>query len=181
MDTPTIITVSISRTVRAGSEQAFEEALYDFVQRTLPQAGQLGVHNLRSAPGTNSRECGIVRAFARRDALAAFHSPEYRARQEAVVGLTEGTARVDELTGLESGFTPPGAELCPLPNGKLFVATPRGVYPTQRARGLMPGTLTNARSFPLGSLVFDAAMVAALTRIVMPLVTRLIHPWLHAK
>lgn len=145
MDTPTTITVSITRTVRAGSEPAFEEALYDFVQRTLPQAGQLGVHILRPAPGTNSREYGIVRAFAHRDALAAFHdSPEYRAWQEAVVGQTEGAARVEELTGLESWFTPPGAVLRPLSNGELFVATLLGVYPTQMALGLTPGTLTNA-------------------------------------
>jgi uncharacterized protein len=182
VDTPTTITVSITRTVRAGSEPAFEAALYDFVQRTLPQAGQLGVHVLRPAPGSGSREYGIVRAFAHRDALAAFHvSPEYRAWQEAVVGLTEGAARTQELTGLESWFTPPGAPLRPLPKTKLFVATLLGVYPTQMALGLTLGTLTSAWLFPLGSLVFDAVMVAALTWVVMPLVTRLLNPWLHPK
>lgn len=182
MDTPTTITVSITRTVRAGSESAFEEALYDFVQRTLPQAGQLGVHILRPAPGSDSRDYGIVRAFAHRDALAAFRkSPEYHAWQEAVAGLTEGAPRVQLLNGLEGWFTPTGAVVRPLPNGKLFVATLLGVYPTQMALGLTLGTVTNAWPFALGSLVFDAAMVACLTWLVMPPLTRLIHPWLHAK
>lgn len=33
--------------------------------------------------------------------------------------------------------------------------------------------------FPLDSLVFDAVMVAALTWLVLPQVTRLLHSWLH--
>ncbi len=182
MDAPTTITVSITRTVKAGSEQAFEEALHEFVQRSLPQAGQLGVHVLRPAPGSESREYGIVRRFAHRDALAAFRdSPEYRAWQEAVAGLTEGEARTEELTGLESWFTLPGAPVRALPKGKLFVATFLGVYPTQMALGLTLGLLTKAWSFALGSLVFDAAMVACLTWAVMPLITRLINPWLYPK
>ena len=182
MDAPTTITVSITRTVRAGSEQAFEDALHDFVQRSLPQAGQLGVHIMRPAPGSDSREYGIVRKFAHHDALMWFRSsPEYLAWSERVAGLTEGAARVEELTGLESWFTLPGAPMRPLPKGKLFVATFLGVYPTQMTLGLTLGVLTKAWSFPVGSLVFDAAMVACLTWLVMPLVTRLIHPWLHAK
>ncbi len=182
MDTPTTITVSITRTVRVGREAAFEAALHDFVQASLAQAGQLGVHVLRPAPGSGSREYGIVRAFAHRDALAAFHaSPEYHAWQEAVAGLTEGAARVEELTGLESWFTPPGAVLRPLSNGKLFVATLLGVYPTQMLLGLTLGAVTNTWPSALGSLFFDAVMVACLTWLVMPTLTRFIYPWLYAK
>ena len=182
MDPRGTVTVSITRTVRAGSEAAFEAALHEFVQSSLPQAGQLGVHILRPAPGSGSREYGIVRKFAHRDALMAFrNSPEYRAWSERVATLTEGEARTEELTGLESWFTLPGAPLRSLPKGKLFVATLLGVYPTQMALGLALGAWTKAWAFPLGSLVFDAAMVACLTWAVMPLITRLINPWLHPK
>ena len=176
------IAVSITRTVRAGSEPAFEAALHGFVQASLAQAGQLGVHVLRPAPGSGSREYGVVRRFTGREALAAFHgSPEYRAWQETVADLTEGGAHTEELTGLESWFTLPGTPLRPLPKAKLFVATFLGVCPTQMALGLTLGTLTKAWPFALGSLVFDAAMVAALTWAVMPLVTRLLQSWLHPK
>ena len=183
MDAPTeAITVSITRTVRVGSELAFEAALHEFVQASLAQAGQLGVHVLRPAPGSGAREYGVVRRFAGREALAAFRdSSEYRAWQEAVAGLTEGGARTEELTGLESWFTLPGAVLRPLPKGKLFVATFLGVYPTQMALGLTLGLLTKTWPFAFGSLVFDAAMVAALTWAVMPLITRLLQSWLHPK
>ena len=176
------ITVSITRTVKPGCEPAFEQALHDFVQSSLPLPGQMGVHIMRPAPGSSSREYGIVRKFAHRDALAAFHaSPEYRAWLKSVVDLTEGEARTEELTGLESWFTLSGAPLRPIPKSKLFVATFLGVYPTQMALGLTLGRWTNTWSFPLGSLVFDAAMVAGLTWAVMPLITRLINPWSHPK
>ncbi len=183
MDTPSsTITVSITRTVRAGQETAFEQALHEFVQRSLSQAGQLGVHILRPAPGSESREYGIVRRFAHREAMTAFHaSPEYLGWSDAVSALTEGAPRVEELTGLESWFTLPGAPLRPLPKSKLFVATLLGVYPTQMALGLTLGLWTKNLSFTVGSLVFDAAMVACLTWLVMPVVTHLIHPWLHSK
>jgi antibiotic biosynthesis monooxygenase (ABM) superfamily enzyme len=45
--------------------------------------------------------------------------------------------------------------------------------------GVTLGIWTNAWSFPLGSLVFDTVMVACLTWAVMPLITRLINPWIH--
>ena len=50
------VTVSITRTVKPGSEAEFERALHDFVQRSLILDGQLGVHIMRPAPGSGSRE-----------------------------------------------------------------------------------------------------------------------------
>lgn len=71
------VTVSITRTVKPGCEAAFERALHDFVQRSLNLPGQLGVHVMRPAAGNNSREYGIIRKFANREALTAFRtSPE---------------------------------------------------------------------------------------------------------
>jgi antibiotic biosynthesis monooxygenase (ABM) superfamily enzyme len=74
------ITVSITRTVKPGFEADFEHALHDFVQRSLAFPGQMGVHIMRPAPGSASREYGIIRKFADREALVAFRaSSEYQA------------------------------------------------------------------------------------------------------
>src|SRR5216117_1664628 len=103
------ITVCITRTVKAGSEEAFERALHDFVQRSLTLPGQHGVHIMRPAPGSGSREYGIIRKFANRDALDAFRtSPEYLEWNQIAMDLTEGAGRTEELCGLESWFTLPG-------------------------------------------------------------------------
>lgn len=78
MDASAPITVCTIRRVKPGSEAAFERAWHEFVQRSLVLPGQMGVHSMRPAPGSGSRDYGIVRKFTNREALAAFRtSPEY--------------------------------------------------------------------------------------------------------
>lgn len=174
------ITVSITRTVKPGHEEAFERALHDFVQRSLPLPGQMGVHIMRPAPGSNSRSYGIVRKFANRDALSAFHvSAEYLDWCKSVAEHTEGEGKVEELSGLESWFTLPGETLRALPKWKMAIATLLGVYPTSMLIGETVGPYLHPWPLLLRSLVFAALMVTLLTWVVMPLVTRLLHPWLH--
>src|SRR5881397_3894022 len=106
------VTVCITRTVKPGCEADFERALHDFVQRSLSLPGQWGVHIMRPAPGSSSREYGIIRKFRDREALEAFRmSPEYLEWNQISLDRTEGGGRVQELTCLESWFTLPGAPL----------------------------------------------------------------------
>src|SRR6266478_4776429 len=98
------ITVSITRTAKPGCEADFERALHGFVQRSLPQPGQLGVHILRPAPGSGSREYGIIRKFINRDALVEFRtSREYLEWNQLAVELPAGAGRPQKHCGLESG------------------------------------------------------------------------------
>jgi uncharacterized protein len=176
------VTVCISRAVKPGCEEAFEQALRDFVQHSLTLPGQMGVHVMRPAPGSGSREYGIIRKFADRAALEAFRaSDSYREWRHLALDLTEGEARTEELAGLESWFTLPGATLRPLPKWKMAVVTLLGVYPTSLLLGVTMGHWTRDWHFLLGSLFFAASMVALLTWVVMPLLTRLLHRWLHAE
>ena len=176
------ITVCISRTVKPGCEADFERALHDFVQRSLSLPGQHGVHIMRPAPGSGSREYGIIRKFANRDALATFHdSPEYRVWTQDVMDLTEGNARTEELTGLESWFTLPGTPLRAFPKWKMAIATFLGVFPVVVLLNLTFGRVIASWNFLLANLVFNACVVALLTWIVMPVITRALHGWLYAE
>jgi antibiotic biosynthesis monooxygenase (ABM) superfamily enzyme len=182
MNQPNPITVSVTRTVRPGQEEAFERALHDFVQRSLTLPGQLGVYIIRPAPGTDSREYGIVRKFCNRESLEEFRtSPEYLEWNQLAVDLTEGSGRTAELTGLESWFTPPGAPLRALPKWKMAVATFLGVFPVAMALNLTLGPVIRSWHFVLSSAVFNACVVTLLTWLVMPLVTRALHGWLHSE
>jgi len=175
------ITVSITRTVKPGYEADFERALHEFVQRSLSLPGQQGVHIMRPAVGSGSREYGIVRKFATRDALMDFRtSPEYLEWNALGVELTEGNGRVEELTGLESWFTLPGVPLKALPKWKMAIATFLGVFPTAMILNLTLGRAIRSWNFILGNAVFNAAMVICLTWVVMPIVTRALHSWLHS-
>jgi antibiotic biosynthesis monooxygenase (ABM) superfamily enzyme len=175
------IQVAIVRTVRPGCETAFEQALHDFVQRTLPQTGQMGVHIIRPAPGSPSLQYGIIRKFTDREALAAFRtSPEYLAWNQTVLDLTEGRGCVEELCGLESWFTLPGQPLRPLPQWKMAIATYLGVVPVIMGLSVTLGPLISSWNFVLNNLVFNAFVVALLTWVVMPLITHALHGWLNA-
>ena len=176
------IHIAVTRTVKAGCEADFEQALHDFVQRSLPLAGQLGVHILRPAPGSNSREYGIIRTFANRDAVATFRtSPEYLEWNNFMLQLTEGSGRAEELCGLESWFTLPGQPLRSLPKWKMAIATYLGVLLVVMGLGLTLGPLLKSWNFVLQNIIFNALVVALLTWVVMPIITRLLRPWLHAK
>jgi|SRR5439155_6458663 len=174
------ITISVTRTVKSGSEAAFERALHDFVQRSLTLPGQLGVYIIRPAPGSGSREYGIVRKFVNREALTEFRtSPEYLEWNHLAVNLTEGNGRTEELSGLESWFTPPGAPLRSLPKWKMAVATFLGVFPVAMVLNLTLGPAITSWHFILRNALFNACVVSLLTWLVMPIVTRALHGWLH--
>jgi hypothetical protein len=174
------ITVCITRRVKPGAEAAFERALHEFAQRSLALPGQMGVHIMRPVPGSGSRHYGIVRKFSDRRALAAFRtSPEYLEWNQAALELTEGDGRVEELHGLESWFTPPGTSLRPLPKWKMAAATLLGVFPTSLLLGETVGRWMADWPLLARSLVFSVLMVALLTWVIMPLLTRALHNWFH--
>jgi uncharacterized protein len=176
------ITVSVTRTVKPGFEALFEQALHQFVQQSLAQPGQHGVHIMRPAPGSESRDYGIVRKFADRAALMAFHeSPEYRTWVESVGEFTEGTPRTEELSGLESWFTPPGKPIRAFPKWKMAIATFLGVYPVVTILGLTLSPMLASWNFLLRNALFNLCVVALLTWIVMPLITRSLHSWLNQR
>lgn len=173
------IHVAVVRTVKPGCEVAFELALHDFVQRSLTLPGQTGVHVIRPAPGTNSREYGIIRGFADRDALKTFRtSPEYLKWNQFALGLTEGNGKVEELSGLESWFTLPGQPLRPLPQWKMALVTFVGVDVVTTLLFWAIGPMIQGWPFLLRNSAFNVLVVACLTWLAMPLLTRALQGWL---
>jgi antibiotic biosynthesis monooxygenase (ABM) superfamily enzyme len=180
---PANITVAVTRIVRPGKEAAFEQALEGFVRRSLDKPGQLGVHLLRPPAGSGSREYGLLRRFANEAARDAFYqSPLFSEWSATVEPLVEGPPRYQAVTGLEGWFTLPGQHsIVPPPRWKMAVATLLGVYPTSLLLGVAVVPFTHALPKLIQTLVIATCMVALLTWVVMPNVTKLIHSWLHPK
>jgi hypothetical protein len=175
------IQIATMRTVKAGCEADFEKALHAFVQRSLALPGQIGVQIIRPVPGGGSRQYGIIRRFADRESLAAFReSPDYDEWTQIATALTEGSGRVEELSGLESWFTLPGEPLQPLPQWKMAIATYLGVLPVVMGLALTLGPFISSWNFVLNNIVFNAFVVGLLTWVIMPLITRALHRWLYA-
>jgi antibiotic biosynthesis monooxygenase (ABM) superfamily enzyme len=179
MKHPLPITIWITRTVKPGREADFERAIHEFVQRSLSMPGQFGVNIIRPVPGSGSREYRIVRKFADRAAVTTFrNSAGYAAWRLETQDLTEGEPRFEELSGLESWFTPAGAALRPFPQWKLALVTFVGVYPLT---SLLPPFFT--KMLPawhplLVNVLVTALIVIALTWAIMPVLTRAFHAWL---
>jgi len=171
------IHIAITRRARPGCEAEFQQALREFLQTSFAHAGVQGASMLTPAPGSDTHEYGILRTFANEKERDAFYeSPMFKAWDERARKLTEGEPAYRQLHGLEAWFRSP---LNPPPRWKMAVATFLGVFPVAMFLNLTLGPVIRSWNFILGSAVFNACVVALLTWMVMPVVTRALHGWLH--
>jgi antibiotic biosynthesis monooxygenase (ABM) superfamily enzyme len=171
------IHIAITRRVRPGCEAEFQQALREFFQTSFAHGGVWGANMLTPPPGSDSREFGILRTFADEKEREAFYeSPLFQAWEKRARTLTEGEPEYRQMHGLEAWFR---SSQNPPPRWKMAVATLLGVYPTSLFLSPTIGEVVHSWPLAARSLVIAASMVALLTWVVMPLVTRLLHGWLH--
>jgi len=174
------IHIAITRRVRPGCETQFQQALREFFQASFAHGGVLGVTMIVPPPGADSREFGILRTFAdETDRDDFYSSPIFKAWEKKCEPLTESNSwTYRQLHGLEAWFRSPHN---PPPRWKMAVATVLGVYPASLLLSVTVGDAVHTWPLLARSLVFAVGMVALLTWVVMPLVTRLLNRWLHAQ
>ena len=171
------IYVAITRRIKPGREQEFQTALKEFFARSLAESGVHGAAMLVPPPGSTSTEYGIIRSFASAAERDAFYdSALYAEWKKRVAPLSEGEPQTRELHGLEAFFR--GNNSAPPPRWKMAIATYLGVVPVIMTLALTLGPLIRSWNFVLYNLVFNACVVALLTWVVMPLITRALHGWL---
>ena len=172
------IHVAVVRTVKPGCEAEFQQALREFFQTSFAHGGVLGATMIVPPPGSDSRDFGILRTFADEKERDAFYkSPMFEAWQARVTPLTEGEPVYRQLHGLEAWFRSP----VPPPRWKMAVATYLGVLPVVTILSLTLGPAISSWHFLFNNMVFNLCVVALLTWIVMPLVTRALNSWLQPK
>lgn len=171
------IHVAVTRRVLPGREAEFEAALREFFQASFSHGSVMGANMLTPAPGSDSREYGILRTFANEAERNAFYSsPMFRAWEEKARTMTEGEPEYRPLHGLEAFFH--SSHAAP-PRWKMALATLVGVYPTSLVLESFVAPHLHSPPRALVSLIIASCMVALLTWVVMPLVTKLLHRWLH--
>jgi antibiotic biosynthesis monooxygenase (ABM) superfamily enzyme len=171
------IHIAITRRVRPGCEAEFQQALREFFQASFARGGVWGASMLTPPPGSDGSEYGILRTFADEKERDAFYeSPLFKAWEERARTLTEGEPVYRQLHGLEAWFRSPRN---PPPRWKMAVATFLGVFPVAMVLNLTLGPVIRSWNFVVGNAVFNACVVASLTWVVMPLVTKALHGWLN--
>jgi antibiotic biosynthesis monooxygenase (ABM) superfamily enzyme len=173
------IHIAITRRIKPGCEDEFQKLLQEFFKTSFAHIGVHGASMLVPPPGSSSPEFGILRTFANAQERDAFYaSPMFKTWEDQIKPLTEGDPVHRELTGLEAWFRSPQN---PPPRWKMAVATYLGVVPVIMGLSLTIGPVVRSWNFILNNLVFNACVVALLTWVVMPLITRILHRWLHSK
>ena len=173
------IHIAITRRIKPGCEAEFQKLLQEFFKTSFAHIGVHGASMLVPPPGSSSPEFGILRTFANAQERDAFYaSPMFKTWEDQIKPLTEGDPVHRELTGLEAWFRSPQN---PPPRWKMAVATYLGVVPVIMSLSLTIGPVVRSWHFVLNNLVFNACVVALLTWVVMPLITRILHRGLHSK
>ncbi|MEM0927361.1 MAG: antibiotic biosynthesis monooxygenase, partial [Planctomycetota bacterium] len=171
---------AITRIVRKGCEDEFEEAIKRFVSKSMAHDGTTGAHLLRPTAKSRPREYGILRSFRDEEEMQRFYESDLFAEwQHEVADLVEGQPIYRNLHGLEAFFRV-GGRRQPPPRWKMAVVTWLGVFPVVLLWSTLLAPMLSGR---LHSIFVTAAVtlaaVVTLTWLVMPQLTKLFSTWLH--
>jgi antibiotic biosynthesis monooxygenase (ABM) superfamily enzyme len=174
------IHVAITRRIKPGREEEFQTALKEFFAFSLGHSGVNGAAMIVPPPGSGSAEYGIIRSFASAAERDAFYaSALYAEWKKRVAPLSDGQPETRELHGLEAFFRADSP--APPPRWKMAIATYLGVAPVVMGLSLTLGRLLRSWNFVLNNIIFNAFVVVLLTWVVMPVITRILDPWLSKK
>jgi antibiotic biosynthesis monooxygenase (ABM) superfamily enzyme len=170
--------VAVTRQVKPGCEEEFEQALREFARESLREPGTTGVHLIEPVPGTNGCEYGILRSFESEEASRRFYDSEiFRQWQQRADHLVIGDSVVRRLHGLEAFFR--DSNHSP-PRWKMAIVTWLGVFPTVLLwSSTLPQFLGRLPQLLVVAIV-NVFVVVTLAWVVMPLLSRLLAGWLHA-
>jgi len=171
------IHVAITRKVLPGKEDEFKQALQRFLGESFMQGGVYGAAMITSLPGADSNEIGILRTFADEAERDAFYNSKIFKDWEAYASTLTEEPNYRQLTGLEAWFRSPE----PPPRWKMAIATLCGVYPTSLFLSFSIGPFIQNFHPAFRIFIIATCMVSLLTWVVMPLVIKLMKPWLNNK
>lgn len=176
---PQAIHWAIVLTAREGKVAEFEDCLVRFVQQSFADPGVTGVHLMRPAQDSTSREFLLHRSFASKEHSRQFYESEmFQRYQQEMEPLLEKDAVIRPLHGLEaffrSGSTPP-------PRWKMAIVTWLAVFPAVAIMSRLISPLLEGWHPLAITAVVVSAVVVTLTWVVMPWLTGLLKFWLHRK
>lgn len=173
------VTVVVRRRTKPGCEVTFESAMQEFIAFALASPGNRGIHVLRSDQA-NPREYTVVDRFNDAGARKAFTSSDcYKEWMLRLKELTEGDPHIEEMGGLSGWFTlPDKPHAKPPTKPKMALVTFLGVYPLTALLPPFFKKLLPAWHPLLLNVLVTGLVVASLTWVVMPFLTKLFRRWL---
>jgi uncharacterized protein len=175
-------TVDILQRVKSGCEAAFEVVLADLCEAAKSFEGHLGVNVFRPIDHANP-EYRIVFKFDRISHLKRWETSAIRQKLlKRANRLTVGSSQISIFTGLETWFTlPQQPGMPPPPRYKMMVISGITIYVLISLINFLIVPLINPLPPFLRTFVVTVLMVAIMTYIAMPRMTKLFSGWLYPK
>jgi antibiotic biosynthesis monooxygenase (ABM) superfamily enzyme len=173
------VTLVLTRHARPGCEEPFEAVLRRISAYARGFPGHQGVTVVRPAVG--GAPYTILAHFADPAAADAWLADGERVRLVAEAGrYADDGLEVRTLSGLEGWVRPPGQPVVvPPPRWKVAVATWVGILPVLEVVFFTLVPRLAVLPPPLRPVVLSAVLIPVMTYAVMPLVTRLLRPFLY--
>ncbi|HEY6117156.1 MAG TPA: antibiotic biosynthesis monooxygenase [Candidatus Dormibacteraeota bacterium] len=177
---PEEVTVIWSRQAKPGRQAALENVIDNLAQAMSSATGYEGVVSLRPQPGHPPIYTMVAR-FASQADLDAWVSSEIRGRLYAEAeGVSVGGLNVQQAAGLEGWFQMPGQPLVvPPPRYKMAVITWAAIFPLLLLANLIAAALLPNVSPLIRLLPVSLVLIALMTWLVMPRMTKWFRFWLY--
>lgn len=173
------VTVVVARRVRPGAEPQFEEWVSQAVAAASRFPGHQGA-TLQRPDAASGPDHVLVFRFATLADLRRWEaSDERRELLERAATFSEGDPSVRLLTGIEGWFeAPPQASSAP-PRHKMALVTWVAIFPLVVGFQTLAGPLLEPLPPIARTLLTTIFLVAAMTYLVMPWLSRLLRGWLY--
>lgn len=178
------ITILITRSPRKSNQKEFEQALSDTIDAAIEFPGHLGVTVLKPQRGESNDYQIIVKFASEADYQRWCHSNETAHWFEILNRLEEKPPNLEIMTGLETWFavnSSASRPMIPPPRYKMAIITWIAIFVLIVIINLLFGGLLASLPMLLRSLILTVGLVALMTYIVMPRMTRLFSWWLYPK
>jgi antibiotic biosynthesis monooxygenase (ABM) superfamily enzyme len=171
------LTVVVTWRVRRGCEGEFEAWRREIAAAALAFPGHMGLDVIR--PGTTPGEYVVIFRFDTYLNLRAWQESDIRRellKKAEPFREREPSYRLE--SGLEYWFAPPSVPASP-PRWKMALVTVVGVWPASMLVPRLLHPFTDDLALPLRALLTAVGIVILLTWAIMPLLVRILRPWLH--
>jgi uncharacterized protein len=178
------VTVLITRSPRQANQKQFEQTLSDTIDAALKFPGHLGVTVLKPQRGESNDYQVIVKFASEADYQRWCRSHEAAHWFGILNRLEEKPPNLEIMTGLETWFavnSSASRPMIPPPRYKMAIVTWIAIFVLIVIINLLLGGFLASLPMLLRSFVLTVVLVALMTYVVMPRMTRLFSWWLYPK
>jgi uncharacterized protein len=176
------VTICVLRSAKPGKEKEFEQVVSSMIASAMEFPGHLGTSTFRPMDADNP-EYRIIFKFDKISNLKRWEESQVRQRWlELVEPLSQGTANVEKLTGLETWFTLPAKKaIVPPSRYKMALITGLAIFCLINIINFLFAPILNSLPPLIRSFVLITCLVSLMTYVVMPQMTKLFAKWLYPR